>query len=220
MRTIASVNLAERLEALLADLPDGWSAATFALTVPGVADADRAAGLLGPLAPGRVGRGSFRLTVSRVGTGPGAEATRRLLTRLDAEGIDARLSRVDVDAAAPTTEAPPALAGSWDGALARFPADWSDAELEVELLSGADVERAALLLAPVNPFLHDGAPPAFRFRSARRFGYGAAVPMVHRCLARLDEAGVVGRLHVRRVLSETEPVLTQGPVWREGGRAV
>ena len=72
----------------------------------------------------------------------------------------------------------------------------------------------------MNPFLHDGVPPAFRFRVARMFGYGAAPQMARRVLARLDEAGIAGSLEVLRVHSDTSPVLTQGPVWREGGRAV
>ena len=44
--------------------------------------------------------------------------------------------------------------------------------------------------------------------------------MVRRCLARLDEARIGGTLQVLRVQSETRHVLTQGPVWRDGGRAV
>jgi hypothetical protein len=39
-------------------------------------------------------------------------------------------------------------------------------------------------------------------------------------LARLDEQGIAGTLRVLRVQSSTAPVLTQGSVWREGGRAI
>lgn len=215
------MDLAGRLDLLLHELPDGWSTATLSLSVPDPSEADRAAALLGPLAPGRSGHGRFRLTVSPAGgAAPSVDATRRILARLDAEGIDARLSAAGAATSPAAPQAHPSLADAWDDVLARFPADWSDAELELEVVSGADVDRAALLLAPVNPLLHPGPPAAFRFRAARRFGYGAAVPMVRRCLARLDESDVAGRLLVRRVLSQTEPVLTQGPVWREGGRSV
>jgi hypothetical protein len=44
--------------------------------------------------------------------------------------------------------------------------------------------------------------------------------MVHRCLERLDEEGIRGRVRILRALSDTQPVGTQGPVWRVGGRSV
>jgi hypothetical protein len=44
--------------------------------------------------------------------------------------------------------------------------------------------------------------------------------MVRRCFARLDEAGIDGTLTVLRVLSDTQPVGTQGPVWYVEGKAV
>jgi hypothetical protein len=44
--------------------------------------------------------------------------------------------------------------------------------------------------------------------------------MVRRCLERLDDEGVRGVVRVLRVLSDTKPVATQGPVWYVGGRAV
>ena len=62
--------------------------------------------------------------------------------------------------------------------------------------------------------------PALRFRVARRFGYGASPGMVHRCLERLDDEGIPGELRILRVLSDTDPVSTQGPVWYVEGKAV
>ena len=59
-----------------------------------------------------------------------------------------------------------------------------------------------------------------QFRCARRFGYGASPGMVRRSLERCDEAGITGRVEVLRVLSDTRPVGTQGPVWHIGGRMV
>ena len=44
--------------------------------------------------------------------------------------------------------------------------------------------------------------------------------MTRRCLERLDEAGIRGELRILRVLSDTQPVATQGPVWYVGGKAV
>ena len=155
---------------------------------------------------------------------PAPTPSARVLERLDAEGIDARLSlpghgRVP---GAARREAPAArsLAAAWDETVAALPGRLVRPAAEVELASSDDVERAALLLGPVNPFLHDGVPPAFRFRAARRFGYGASPEMARRALERLDEEQIAGSLRVLRVQSDTAPVLTQGPVWREGGRAI
>jgi len=218
------VTLGERLRQILDELPRGWSEASVIVTIADAAQADRAAAMLGSLAPGRAGT-RFVITITPAGAaGPSPDATRRVLERLDREGIDARLS---VPEHAATRAAEPAaapsrlpLANRWDAMAAMLPPDWSDLYLEVELVSSGDTDRAALLLAPVNPFLHDAAPARFRFRAARRFGYGAAPQMVRRVLARLDEDTIQGELRVLRVLCETAPVLTQGPVWREAGRAL
>jgi hypothetical protein len=43
---------------------------------------------------------------------------------------------------------------------------------------------------------------------------------VQRCLERCDEDSIRGDLHLLRVLSSTEPVHTQGPVWQIAGRTV
>ena len=44
--------------------------------------------------------------------------------------------------------------------------------------------------------------------------------MARRALERLDDEGLGGRVRVLRVLSDTNPVSTQGPVWRVDGRSV
>ncbi|HWL32056.1 MAG TPA: hypothetical protein VNP89_00505, partial [Gaiellaceae bacterium] len=75
------------------------------------------------------------------------------------------------------------------------------------------------LLAPVNPTRVPGRS-AFRFRVARRFGYGASPQMTRRCLERLDAEGIPARLTLLHVLSDTHNVATQGPVWRVAGKAV
>ncbi|MCC6223614.1 MAG: hypothetical protein IT201_09020 [Thermoleophilia bacterium] len=218
------MTLGERLSAVLDGLPAGWAEARVVLSVVDAGRADRAAALLGPLGPGRTGT-TFRLRVTPAGVGgPSREAALRVLERLESEGIDARLTVPDGDAYLLSESAPPppapSLAASWDDLAARLPADWSDLHLELELASSGDIERGALLLGPTNPFLFDGPRPRFRFRSARLAGYGAAPTMVRRSLARLDEEGIRGRLELRRVRCDTRHVLTQGPVWREGGRSV
>ena len=100
-----------------------------------------------------------------------------------------------------------------------MPPDWSDLHAEIELTSSDHLERAALLLSPINPARY-GGKPGFRFRVARRFGYGASPGMVRRSLERVDEEEITGRLRILRVLSDTDPVATQGPVWYVEGKAV
>jgi hypothetical protein len=44
--------------------------------------------------------------------------------------------------------------------------------------------------------------------------------MAGRCFQRCDEHGITGTVETLRVLSDTDPVATQGPVWLVGGRVV
>jgi hypothetical protein len=217
------VTLGDRLDAILEELPTGWTEARLVLTVPDAGQADAAALILGSLSPGRAGS-SFHLRVAAAGHGgPSPDATRRVLARLEREGIDARLAAPEAEAVSVTPRAEDerrrGLAETWDELAVGLPDDWSDLYLEVELGSSDDLERAALLLGPVNPLLREGQRPALRFRAAHRYGYGAAPQMVRRVLARLDEDGIAGRLRLLRVQSDVSPVHTQGLVWREAGRA-
>jgi hypothetical protein len=157
---------------------------------------------------------------ARRGAGVAPDLIRRLLARLDREGIDGELELVGSDAAAEGAAVEAArFVPAWEAELVRLPDDWSDLYAELELASSDYLERAALLLAPVNPARYGGRP-GFRFRVARRFGYGASPEMAHRCFERLDEEGIRGAVHVLRALSDTRPVQTQGPVWYVGGRSV
>jgi hypothetical protein len=214
------VALADQWRRIEQELPDGWGHARLRLTLADEGDAARAAALLGPINPGRRGN-TLRIDVVRRGSGASSDAVGRLLARLDLERIDGELELVRAEEAAPREEPAPraGLAASWDEAVAGFPPDWSDVYAEVEVVSTDWLERAALLLAPANPARFDERP-AFRFRVARRFGYGVSSGMLRRCLQRLDEAGIRGTLRILRVLSETEPVATQGPVWYVEGRSV
>ncbi len=223
--------LADRVDEIVRGLPRSWERARLELTVEEPEDADRASLLLASATPGRQGR-SFTLYVHDETSGltPGAGLVKRVVGRLDAAGIRGRVRLVsheeavaaEVPEPAPAIqdEAPAAkLAPSWDGLLRRLPPDWSDLYAEVELDSTDYLDRGALLLAPVNPARY-GDTTNFRFRSASRKGYGVAPGMARRALERLDDEGLGGRVRVLRVLSDTNPVSTQGPVWREDGRSV
>ena len=217
------MRLADRFDLLCADMPRGWTQLPLRLVLGDPADNERAAMVLGPLSPGRSGEG-FDLRVHASGPGtPSVDAVRRGLARLDAEGISGRLVTLEasdpgVRAVVETVQARP-LGAQWEALSDALPSAWSDVLLELQLDSTGDIDRAALLLGPVNPLLQpDGR--AFRFRTARSFGYGASTGMTRRALQRLDEQGVTGALGVVRVLSDSRPVSTQGPVWRIAGRSV
>ena len=196
-----------------------WSDAQVVLALDDVAHAERAAALLAPAGPGRMGA-TIRFHVVSSGTGVGPEAVRRMMRRVDAEGIVGSLELVAAsEAAAVQTIARTALAESWDAALAVLPADWSDLLCELGVTSSDHVDLAALLLSPLNP-LREKAQLTFRFRVAQSFGYGASPGMVRRCLERVDEADLPSTVRVLRLMSDTHPVGTQGPVWYVDGKAV
>jgi hypothetical protein len=213
------VKLVDRFNNLERDLPDDWVEARIVLTVTDDGRSDRAAALLGPANPGRRGK-TIRFATGRRGAGVGPEGVRRLLRRLDSEGIHGTLALVGTEEAPRTqVQQREPLRGQWERALAGLPADWSDLYAEVRLDSTDYVERAALLLAPVNPSRYGGRN-ALRFRCAHHFGYGVSPEMAARCLERCDQEGISGEIEILRALSDTYNVGTQGPVWLIGGRSV
>jgi hypothetical protein len=237
---LSLVALVDQWRAIVDGLPEGWGDVRLRLSVEDEAQASRAAALLGPANPGRHGR-AIAFSAARRGAGPSPDLVSRLLARIDAEGIAGSLELVRVGESPATVESRrrPPLAAQWDEAAAELPEDWSDLYVELELASSDHLEPAALRLAPVNPARWTanarakptppesgtasgalGGKPAFRFRVARRFGYGASPEMTRRCVERLDEAGIRGELRILRALSDTQPVYTQGPVWYVGGKAV
>jgi hypothetical protein len=213
------MGLADQWNAIESRLDPRWRDAQLELRVADEAQRNRASTLLGPAGPGRTGT-SIRFSGTRDGSGVGPEAVRRMLRRIDAEGIAGTLTLVSaLDAPPERSVSRSSLATEWDAAIAVLPADWSDLLCELELTSSDHVDRAALLLAPLNPIQVTGRL-GFRFRCARTFGYGVSAGMARRCLARLDEQPIPGSVRVLRALSHTHPVGTQGPVWYVGGKAV
>ncbi len=214
------MRLVEQWTAIEQGLDPRWRDARLDLAVADETQRTRALALLGPAGPGRMGT-TIRFYASRSGVGVGPEAVRRLLHRLDGEGIAGTLELVSSDAApAAPALARASLAAEWDAAVGVLPPDWSDLLCELELTSSDHVERAALLLAPINPVQAGTGRPGFRFRSAQTYGYGASSGMVRRCLTRLDLEPIPGEVRIVRALSDSRPVGTQGPVWYVGGKAV
>jgi hypothetical protein len=218
---LALVRLAAQWAEIKAGLPRDFGEARLRLKVRDEAQAIRAGALLAPLFAGRSGT-EIRFVCAGCAGPQSEEVVRRLLDRLDREGIWGELELVSHSPAATaqparTRGAPAPLAQAWDGAFAELPPDWSDLFAEVELTSSDHLEPAALALSPLNP-ARDGQRFAFRFRCSHNFGYGAPAAMVRRCLERLDAAGLPGTVRILRVLSDTHPVQTQGPVWYVGGK--
>jgi hypothetical protein len=219
--TVLAVRLVERWNGIESDLDPRWTEVALSLAVHDEEPRRRAAALLGPAGPGLAGS-EIRFDISTRGHGIGPEAARRLLRRIDEEGIVGRLELVASRGARPAPE-PPArsLETEWHGALAGLPSDWSDLVAELELDSSADVDRGAVLCAPLNPIQPAGGTGfGFRFRCANARGYGASVGMAARCLARLDEAGITGHVRVTAALSDVHPVGTQGATFAVGRRPV
>jgi hypothetical protein len=216
----ADLRIANQWRAIEQGLAEGWGEARLRLTVADNAQPGRAAALLAPANATRRGTVIW-INVSRVGGGAVPDLVARLFARLDREGIAGTLELADVSQGPqPVVQRmPPTLVEQWDKLAAELPDDWSDLWLEIELTSSDYLDRGALLLAPVNP-ARDGKRLAFRFRVARRFGYGASPEMFHRCLERLDGERIRGTLRILHALSDTKPVSTQGPVWYVGGRSV
>ena len=214
------MSLVDQWREILDGLPEDWPDARLRLTIEDAERAARAAALLGPLTPGRRGN-ALRFYAARRGAGHSPALVERVLARLDETRILGTLELVgtgEVEPAPPPVQRS-TLAGTWDASIAALPPDWSDIYAEVELVSSDWLERAALLMAPVNPARYGGVP-GFRFRVARLFGYGASPEMTRRCLERVDDEHIRGELRILRVLSDTDPVHTQGPVWYVEGRSV
>ena len=215
------MRLVEQWSELQEALPQGWQRTAVTLELENADDADRAAVVLGPAAPWRVGS-RFRIDVVRqagpVGADPGL--VERMLARLGAEGIGGRLKV----AAAPVTDAKEvstrrSLAEDWQELVDALPPDWSHALVRLALSSSDYVDRAALLLAPANPQLVDGRS-TLQIRAANTVGYGVASEMLRRCLERLDHEAITGRIEIVQTVSDAHPVATQGPVFRLDGRSV
>jgi hypothetical protein len=208
---LGPVGVADQFRELESQLPADWADARLVLEVEDAARVERAAALLAPLGPARSGR-RVQLTISR--RGATVDRLRRLLQRIDADGIRGWLDLVthstSVAAAPDASAAWPPLEQAWLAEAAALPEDWSDLYAEVELASSDFLDAGALNLSPLNPSRPDRGL-ALKFRVSRQ-GYGGSADMARRCLARLDEAGINGRLRVLWAFSDTRPVLTQGPV--------
>jgi hypothetical protein len=211
------VRLVEQWNQVQSGLDPSWRDVRLSLRIDNEGARERAVALLAPAGPGRSGV-MVRFYVTRSGRGLGPEAARRLLGRIDAERIRGQLTLMGTsEAEAPQEVARPTLAAGWQATLDVLPSDWSDLVAELELDSSVDIDRAAVLCAPLNPMQLTGKA-GFGFRCSSGHGYGASAGMVGRCLSRLDEAGIGGKVRLTRVLSDVHPIGTQGATFLVGRR--
>jgi len=195
-------------------LSDTWARASLRLELTDREAADEAAAALAPTGPYRVSATILQFSVARDGSALGPEGVTKLLSRIAVGTLSLSSSQA---AAKPVERKAASLAEAWDTALAGLPSDWSDLYAEVEFTSSDHIEPAAVLCIQMNP-RRDGTRAAFDFRAARLAGYGVAPGMARRCFERCDEHGISGSITVLRVLSDTQLVATQGPVWLSGGK--
>jgi hypothetical protein len=205
-----------------ADLPENWEDVRLSFVVEDPSQVSSVAGVLGPLGPGRTGN-EIRLQVRPSGS-DGAQALTNLLGRLDRKRLWGTLTLREATAAPRVDEAQPVptrqtLVAAWDALIRTLPPDWSDLLCRLEVDSTDYLASASLVGAPLNPARIPGET-SLRFRVSGKQGYGASPLMARRCMARMDEQGVTGRLDVLTELSDTGNVATQGPVWRVAGRSV
>jgi hypothetical protein len=217
-----------------ADLPDRWEQARLSFVVEDASQASAAAGVLGPLGPGRVGD-EIRVQVRSSGAG-GPQSLTNLLGRMDRKRLWGTLTLRDASAGSETAVAaeaesaspaaatapvvqPTTLVSQWEALLTTLPPDWSDLLCRLEVDSTDYLATAALFGAPLNPARIPGES-ALRFRVSERKGYGTSTQMARRSLERMDGQGVTGRLEVLTELADTWTVATQGPVWRVAGQSV
>jgi hypothetical protein len=187
------------------------------LDLPDEESADRAAAALGPTSPYRAAPTALLVRVARDGTATSPDNLERLLRRVPTGTLSVSGSQAAAERAETHTHLP--LTSAWDAALASLPADWSDVYAEIQLTSSDFVERASVLCIQCNP-RRDGQRTAFRFRSARRRGYGVSPEMARRCFERCDAEGITGTVTILRVISGSRHVATQGPVWLSAGRTI
>ena len=220
------MKLVDQWSAIEDGLPVTWEDVRLTLTTEQQVDLPRAAQVLGSINAGKVGS-ALVFHVLRAGGAQGPQAAKRLFARLDGDRVWCRLEQSQV-LVSPTLDDDPAaaartdslgVAASWDAALSPLPSDWTDLLCELEIVSSTLLDRTALLCAPLNPS-RDGSRLAFTFRCSGRSGFGASRSMARRCFERLDDDGITGVTRVLRVLSDTDNVGTQGPVWLVGGKTL
>ena len=129
------MRVVDQWRSIRSELPEEWGETKLNVAIARDEQRARAAALLGPAGPGRLGN-HLRLSVHRAGGGIGPDQADKLFGKLDDEQIRATLSLVTVDEREAREQAPrEPVAAQWEVALERLPADWSDLLCELQLTS-------------------------------------------------------------------------------------
>ena len=99
------MGLVEQWRRIRSELQPDWGAASLNVTVPRADQRPRAAALLGPASPGRLGD-DLRLSVHRAGGGIGPDQAEKLFRKLDEARIRGTVTLVTVDERVEREEAP------------------------------------------------------------------------------------------------------------------
>ena len=222
---LTAVKLVDQWAALERRLPIDWETIGLRLSTEQPDEVGEAARVLGPMNVGRVGD-QLAVTVRRAGGASGPEAARRLFGRLDQARIWCLLEQDEIGVREPdvATSAAATAGGAGRRGVGRGS---RRAPLGLErpaLQPRARIQRPA---AARRAALRSRQPDArrampWRSRSAARAatGYGVSPVMARRCFERLDAEGIEGEVSVLRVVSDTDNVATQGPVWYVGGKVL
>ncbi|MSO95001.1 MAG: hypothetical protein EXQ81_04300 [Thermoleophilia bacterium] len=220
------MRLVDQWRTMADGFPTDWEQARLTLTPDQPGDLARVGQVLGSINAGKVGASLVFEVESSAGPQSQQTALRlfglldrdRIWCHLEQSNVRTRVATAPEDAGNASRQTG-SVAGSWDAALAPLPSDWTDLLCELAIDSSTLLDRTALLCAPLNP-TRSGSRLVFTFRCSGRSGYGASPSMARRCFERLDDEGIVGAACVLRVLSDTDNVDTQGPVWLVGGKTL
>ena len=222
---LTAVKLVDQWAALERRLPIDWETISLRLSTEQPDEVGEAARVLGPMNVGRVGD-QLAVTVRRAGGASGPEAARRLFGRLDQARIWCLLEQDEIGVREPDDRD----VGGGHGRRRRSPRRGtrlspSSPRAGATCSAASSSHPATCCRGPrcsALPSTRRATAMPWRSRSAARAAtvYGVSPAMARRCFERLDAEGIEGEVSVLRVVSDTDNVATQGPVWYVGGKVL
>ena len=223
------MKLVDQWRTIEAGLPAGWEDVRLSLTTEQPGDLARATQVLGSINAGKVGS-TVVFHVSSAAGPHGVQRALRAFEHLDRDRTWCLLAQSAVQVAAEPAPGgtgavthqrlrPPASPRAGTRRSPPCPPTGPISSASSRSTRATLLDRTALLCAPLNP-ARSGSRVVFTFRCSGRSGYGVSPAMARRCFERLDHEEITGTTRVLRVLSDTDNVDTQGPVWLVGGKTL